>query len=497
MDSYVTSANLDTLACAVKGYEANLGKSQADIFCVSLLFSLAYVLSSYLLYGNQEGISIACHCNINGSFSENCNSETGQCDCRPNVVGRQCNECKACDCSIVGSLSLQCDPDIGCCLCRPEFSGNKCDECRLGYHGHPNCNPCECLVAGTEPSTCELETGKCSCTDPAGQCKCKVNVEGVNCDRCKPGRFGLYARNPLGCSSCYCFGLTSRCSEAKGLIRLWLTLKPDQVILPLVDENVQHQTVQGIIYQYPETIANIDLVMHDLHLEPFYWRLPEQFQGRKLMAYGGKLKYAIFFEARDETGFATYKPQVIIRGGLPTRTQMIVRHVAAPLNGQLTRHEIEMTEHEWKYGDGPRASEAVTREDFMDVLYNVHYILIKATHGSFMRQSRGHQPLLVNHVGTNDVARQGVVGTTRDFEALGKKLRELKAQVTFSSILPVWGFGPGRDRRASEVNDWLRGWYQKERFGFSTTALIFLPMDFWQGTGYISRGWRKGPLEML
>ncbi|KAF7248247.1 RNA-directed DNA polymerase from mobile element jockey [Varanus komodoensis] len=54
------------------------------------------------------------------------------------------------------------------------------------------------------------------------------------------------------------------------------------------------------------------------------------------------------------------------------------------------------------------------------------------------------------HVGTNDVARQGVVGTTRDFEALGKKLRELKAQVAFSSILPVRGFGPGRDRRASE-----------------------------------------------
>ncbi|KAF7243933.1 Replicase polyprotein 1a [Varanus komodoensis] len=81
-------------------------------------------------------------------------------------------------------------------------------------------------------------------------------------------------------------------------------------------------------------------------------------------------------------------------------------------------------------------------------------------------RSGGHQPLLVIHVGTNNVARQGVVGTTRDFEALGKKLRELKAQVAFSSILLVWGFGPGRDRRASEVNDWLRGWCQKERFGF-------------------------------
>ncbi|KAF7237655.1 Beta-parvin [Varanus komodoensis] len=89
-------------------------------------------------------------------------------------------------------------------------------------------------------------------------------------------------------------------------------------------------------------------------------------------------------------------------------------------------------------------------------------------------RSGGHQPLLVIHVGTNDVARQGVVGTTRAFEALGKKLRELKAQVAFSSILPVWGFGPGRDRRASEVNDWLRVWCQKECFGFLDHDTHFL-----------------------
>lgn len=64
----------------------------------------------------------------------------------------------------------------------------------------------------------------------------------------------------------------------------------------------------------------------------------------QLMAYGGKLKYTIYFEAREETGFSTYKPQVIIRGGTPARTRIMIRHMAAPLIGQLTRHEIEMTE---------------------------------------------------------------------------------------------------------------------------------------------------------
>ena len=64
----------------------------------------------------------------------------------------------------------------------------------------------------------------------------------------------------------------------------------------------------------------------------------------QLTAYGGKLKYAIYFEAREETGFSTYNPQVIIRGGTPTHARIIIRHMAAPLIGQLTRHEIEMTE---------------------------------------------------------------------------------------------------------------------------------------------------------
>lgn len=51
----------------------------------------------------------------------------------------------------------------------------------------------------------------------------QVNVEGDNCDRCKPGTLGLSVRNPLGCSKCYCYGLTQSCTEAQGLIRMWVS----------------------------------------------------------------------------------------------------------------------------------------------------------------------------------------------------------------------------------------------------------------------------------
>ncbi|KAF7247912.1 Peroxyureidoacrylate/ureidoacrylate amidohydrolase RutB [Varanus komodoensis] len=86
----------------------------------------------------------------------------------------------------------------------------------------------------------------------------------------------------------------------------------------------------------------------------------------------------------------------------------------------------------------------------------------------------GRQLLLVIHMGTNDVARQGVGRITRDFEALGKKLRDLKVQVAFSTILLVQGFGPGRDRRVTKMNVWLRMWCQKERLGFLNHGTQFL-----------------------
>ncbi|NXK18550.1 LAMA2 protein, partial [Arenaria interpres] len=385
-------------------------------------------------YNFEEGGCTPCECS---HFGDNCDPISGRCICPPNTVGEMCDRCapnhwghnlvsgcKPCDCSLIGALSSQCDLNTGCCFCRPEFSGDKCSECRSGYWNYPQCLACQCVLAGTDPRSCDTELGRCSCVDHSGQCSCKANVEGVHCEGCKAGTFGLSARNPLGCSSCYCFGRSSQCSEAQGLVRLWVTLKPEQMVLPLVDEQLQRSTLSGIAFQPPEIVANIEQVMQDLRSEPVYWRLPEQFEGRKLTAYGGKLKYAIYFEAREETGFTTYYPQVIMRGGPPTHTRIIVRHMAAPLIGQLTRHEIEMTEHEWQYygddqrlrntlpweyyhddpgvnrtvsqadftwkpyGDDPRPSRAVTREDFLNVLYDVHYILIKATHGNIMRQSR-------------------------------------------------------------------------------------------------------------
>uniref|UniRef100_A0A8C3AX25 Laminin subunit alpha-2 n=1 Tax=Cyclopterus lumpus TaxID=8103 RepID=A0A8C3AX25_CYCLU len=340
----------------------------------------------------QEGGCTPCQCSHVGN---NCDTTTGQCICPPNTIGERCDYCapnhwghdiitgcKACGCSVIGSVTQQCNVNTGCCMCRDSFRGEKCNECRIGYRDFPQCTECECNVSGSDSQTCDQERGVCACADRTGQCSCKANVEGDNCDRCKPETFGLSVRNLRGCSNCYCYGLTRSCTEARGLIRMWLALRPEQTVLPLVDKSNTVETRRGVSFQHPEILAHTELVTSTLS-EPYYWKLPEQFRGSMITAYGGQLKYAVYYEARDETGPSSYEPQVIINGG-PTRNILMTRNIPGLQMGQLTRHEIDMTEHEWKYADG----RSMTREDFMDILFYVDYILIKASHGNLMRHSR-------------------------------------------------------------------------------------------------------------
>ena len=67
-------------------------------------------------------------------------------------------------------------------------------------------------------------------------------------------------------------------------------------------------------------------------------------------------------------------------------------------------------------------------------------------------------PFVLIHVGTNDTASNTVARIKEDYEALGRQLKTLGAQVVFSSILPVTGRGARRERTILEVNRWLSWW---------------------------------------
>ncbi|KAF1607379.1 Laminin subunit beta-1, partial [Eudyptes chrysolophus] len=160
------------------------------------------------------------------------NASGAVCDgCQHNTMGRRCHLCKPfyyrhprsdiraptacapCDCDPAGSLDGgACDghTDValgmiaGQCRCKENVAGPRCDRCRHGAyglsHGDPQgCQPCDCDPAGS------LDGGACDGhTDVAlgmiaGQCRCKENVAGPRCDRCRHGAYGLSHGDPQGC----------------------------------------------------------------------------------------------------------------------------------------------------------------------------------------------------------------------------------------------------------------------------------------------------------
>lgn len=131
---------------------------------------------------------------------------TGACRCKPNVKGRDCNECQngyfnihsgngceGCNCDPLGSFNSSCSFD-GQCFCKPGVTGQRCDQCERFQYGFSSegCKPCDCDESGSQGFQC----------DEFGQCPCNSNVEGQRCDRCKENKYDRH-HGCLDCEPCY------------------------------------------------------------------------------------------------------------------------------------------------------------------------------------------------------------------------------------------------------------------------------------------------------
>uniref|UniRef100_A0A8C2FYL5 Laminin, beta 4 n=1 Tax=Cyprinus carpio TaxID=7962 RepID=A0A8C2FYL5_CYPCA len=145
-----------------------------------------------------------CNCHHVGAYASSCSKFGGQCQCKPNVIGRCCDSCtpltyglgpdgcSQCDCDPSGSTAELCDQRTGQCSCREGVTARRCDKCNPGYYGFPLCRRCQCNGLA---DICDLVTGDCL--------DCREHSSGPHCERCKDG----YVGDPVSgqpCEPCLC-----------------------------------------------------------------------------------------------------------------------------------------------------------------------------------------------------------------------------------------------------------------------------------------------------
>ncbi|KAJ8033997.1 Laminin subunit alpha-2 [Holothuria leucospilota] len=326
-------------------------------------------------------------------------------DCRDHTIGINCEQCEdgyfrqegvlpeypepctECDCSPVGTISDKEDPskpapcvkddrqiDIGVipgsCPCKEGFAGTKCYMCARGYRGYPNCKPCPCSAAGSiNEDPCE------------GPCICKPNVEGKRCNRCKEGTFNLNERDPLGCTMCFCFGITTQCTSVP-----W----------PMEQVNTMNNwfvtTLDMMGYAYADRISTFAIladhqsISQQLASQQYYFLAPREYVGNKLTAYGGVFQFTLSWRTTYDVPASNITRRIVI----------ILESHQARLARWFTRNPLKredtisftMTEESWYHiprsvnplesTPGPPSGTQVNQSEFMNVLTQIRRLMIGA-----------------------------------------------------------------------------------------------------------------------
>uniref|UniRef100_A0A0P4VVW3 Laminin subunit alpha n=1 Tax=Scylla olivacea TaxID=85551 RepID=A0A0P4VVW3_SCYOL len=323
-----------------------------------------------------------------------CEPETGECICPPRVEGDRCDRCapytygydpiigcEECQCSPLGvrAGNLQCDLQSGQCNCKDNVVGRRCDRCAAGYWGFAFCQLCECDLRGSEADICSQEDARCYC---------KLNVQGRSCDSCRAGSYNLEESNPDGCTKCFCFGKTDYCSSADAY---WAEVMADDITRWSVVVVEQAQDFQGVPTLTFSTLSQPPvyyqkLIQQDLEgvenyfpgAQIFFTALPTL--GNHVKSYGGFLRYSLVF-VRANKGTEISGPSVLLKGG-----DVIAQHFSPtePTSPQVFTNEIRLTEHNFRTLSGV----PLERDQFMMLLYRLEAVYIRANYWSSSFEAR-------------------------------------------------------------------------------------------------------------
>ncbi|NXX15564.1 LAMC2 protein, partial [Podargus strigoides] len=298
--------------------------------------------------------------------------------CLGNTEGPRCERCKEgffrqhegdcclpCRCHPQGSLSTQCD-SYGQCSCKPGVMGEKCDRCQPGFESlsEAGCRrsgqslQCECDPAGS--------TGGCI----SGRCVCKASTTGERCERCKRNFYNLDARNPLGCSPCFCYGHSAVCVSADNHSVHNITSTFQQGA-----EGWRGVHESGSPAQLQWSPRHRDAFIAARRSEPIYFVAPVKFLGNQQLSYGQMLS----FDYRLDRGGREPSPHdVVLEGdGLRVTAPFLPQGKVLPCGVSQT-YTFRLDEH-----PSSKWSPRLNHLEYRRLLGNLTALWIRATFGEY------------------------------------------------------------------------------------------------------------------
>ncbi|KAF2984592.1 hypothetical protein EK904_003538 [Melospiza melodia maxima] len=298
--------------------------------------------------------------------------------CQGHTEGARCERCQQgfyrqhgglcclpCLCHPWGSLGPQCDSD-GRCSCKPGVMGHKCDQCQPGFESlsEAGCRrsgqslQCECDPAGS--------VGGCH----SGHCVCKESVTGELCQRCKRHFYNLDARNPAGCSPCFCYGHSDTCvsADTHSVHNITSTFQQGAEGWRGVHESGSPAQLQWSPHHQDAFIAARTS-------EPIYFMAPAKFLGNQQLSYGQTLSFGYRL---DRGGRQPSPHDVVLEGhGLRVTAPFLPQGEALPC-GVSHVYTFRLDEH-----PSSKWSPRLNHFEFRTLLGNLTALWIRATFGEY------------------------------------------------------------------------------------------------------------------
>ena len=206
------------------------------------------------------------------------------------------------------------------------------------------------------------------------------------CDKCKADSYYLEESNNLGCTKCFCFGTTDRCTSIQNTAtqvhstnKDWdlynVTVYEKMIDVSLLRKNDDYgidYTDEGKIVVTTNVLSEVTRKEQEF-ASGVYIALPNEFLGKKITSYGGKFQYKIINKINSKENYVSVdSPEIILIG---SNISIVHHHDEQPLINEDFTLSIRMLEKEFKHLDG----RVVTREQMMMTLVQLEtmYLRIK------------------------------------------------------------------------------------------------------------------------